>query len=109
MELIELVMHLAERGHYKEVHELITVPMNHCPDVLTLGLLQSPTNDGGPFRQEVLANLMPTFLGNHPNSATVLHFAWHTPVICGFLMKPLHLVHSGLRSLLLSVVGLSGC
>uniref|UniRef100_A0A0A9WXP9 CCR4-NOT transcription complex subunit 1 n=1 Tax=Lygus hesperus TaxID=30085 RepID=A0A0A9WXP9_LYGHE len=78
MELIELVMHLAERGHYQEVHELIKVPIQHCPDVLMLGLLQISHTEGGAFRQEVLASLMPTFLGNHPNSAIILHTAWHT-------------------------------
>lgn len=73
-------MHLAERGHYQEVHDLIKVPIQHCPDVLMLGLLQPPHTESGAFRQEVLANLMPTFLGNHPNSAIILHTAWHAQV-----------------------------
>ncbi|XP_066906424.1 CCR4-NOT transcription complex subunit 1 isoform X2 [Halyomorpha halys] len=81
LDLIELVLFLAERGHYQEVQEMLKIPVQHCPDVLVLGLLQTihpPLATISPFRQEILANLMPTFLGNHPNSAIILHHAWHT-------------------------------
>ncbi|KAJ8302562.1 hypothetical protein KUTeg_018958 [Tegillarca granosa] len=29
------------------------------------------------LKQELIPTLMPIFLGNHPNSAVVLHYAWH--------------------------------
>lgn len=29
------------------------------------------------LKQELISTLMPMFLGNHPNSAVVLHYAWH--------------------------------
>ena len=33
-----------------------------------------------PLRLELIALLMPIFLGNHPNSGIVLHYAWHGQV-----------------------------
>ncbi len=32
------------------------------------------------LKHELLSNLMPIFLGNHPNSAIVLQYAWHCQV-----------------------------
>lgn len=29
------------------------------------------------MKHEVLSSLLPIFLGNHPNSGSVLHYAWH--------------------------------
>ena len=29
------------------------------------------------MKKEVTANLIPIFLGNHPNAVTVMQFAWH--------------------------------
>lgn len=51
-----------------------------CPDVLLLALLQI----SGPItllRQELLTNLIPIFLGTHPNSGILLHHAWHTQTL----------------------------
>ncbi|XP_030040329.1 CCR4-NOT transcription complex subunit 1 isoform X2 [Manduca sexta] len=75
--LIELLIHAAERGYYMQVHELFKMPLQHCPDILLLALIQI----GPPitvFRTELLTTLFPIFLGNHPNSGIVLHHAWHT-------------------------------
>lgn len=83
LDLIEILLYLADRGHYQEVQELLKVPIQHCPDVLYLGILQTihpPQSTISHFRQEILANLMPTFLSNHPNSAIILHHAWHAQV-----------------------------
>ncbi|XP_028158928.1 CCR4-NOT transcription complex subunit 1 isoform X2 [Ostrinia furnacalis] len=75
--LVELLVYAAERGYYLQVHELFKFPMQHCPDVLLLALLQiSPPVT--VFRQELLTTLIPIFLGNHPNSGIILHHAWHT-------------------------------
>jgi CCR4-NOT transcription complex subunit 1 len=70
-----------------------------APDILALALMQanlSNAQKNSPpvvLRQELLAVLLPIFLGNHPNSAIILHHAWHAQVpfklctlnICGFL------------------------
>ncbi|XP_065578848.1 CCR4-NOT transcription complex subunit 1-like isoform X2 [Artemia franciscana] len=75
-ELLEILLFLAENGQYSAVQELVKVPVQHCPDVLVLGLIQllSPMTQ---MRQELIANLIPIFLGNHPNGGVILHHAWH--------------------------------
>lgn len=75
--LVELLLYAAERGYYMQVHDLFKMPIQHCPDILLLALLQiNPPIT--VFRQELLTNLIPIFLGNHPNSGTILHHAWHS-------------------------------
>ncbi|KAJ8950014.1 hypothetical protein NQ318_002425 [Aromia moschata] len=77
LNLVELLLSLSEYGLYNRVQELFKIPVHSCPDVLVLALLQI----SGPvtlLRQELLTNLIPIFLGNHPNSAIILHHAWHT-------------------------------
>ncbi|KAG5879168.1 hypothetical protein JTB14_029970 [Gonioctena quinquepunctata] len=77
LNLVELLLSLSECGLYTHVQDLFKVPVHSCPDVLVLALLQI----SGPvtlLRQELLTNLIPIFLGNHPNSAIILHHAWHT-------------------------------
>lgn len=75
--LVELLLYASERGYYIQVHDLFKFPIQHCPDILLLALLQiSPPIT--MVRQELLTNLIPIFLGNHPNSGIILHHAWHT-------------------------------
>jgi len=80
LELLETLLNLMENGGlYSPVQELLKEPVQHCPDILVLGLLQ-PTNPNQPMtklRGELLTSLIPVFLGNHPNSAIILHHAWH--------------------------------
>ncbi|KAB7502971.1 CCR4-NOT transcription complex subunit 1 [Armadillidium nasatum] len=40
LELIELLLKLADGGHYAYVKELFKFPVQHCPDILILGLVQ---------------------------------------------------------------------
>ncbi|XP_023027069.1 CCR4-NOT transcription complex subunit 1 isoform X2 [Leptinotarsa decemlineata] len=80
LNLVELLLSLSECGLYTHVQDLFKVPVHSCPDVLVLALLQI----SGPItilRQELLTNLIPIFLGNHPNSAIILHHAWHAQTI----------------------------
>ncbi|XP_044290270.1 CCR4-NOT transcription complex subunit 1 isoform X3 [Varanus komodoensis] len=44
--------------------------------MLVLALLQINTS-WHTLRHELISTLMPIFLGNHPNSAIILHYAWH--------------------------------
>lgn len=75
--VVELLLHMAERGLRVPVQEIFKWPLQHCPDLLVLALLQiSPPIT--LLRQELLSALMPMFLGNHPNSAVILHHAWHS-------------------------------
>ena len=47
--------------------------------MLVLALLQINTS-WHTLRHELISTLMPIFLGNHPNSAIILHYAWHGQV-----------------------------
>lgn len=47
--------------------------------MLVLALLQISTS-WHTLRHELISTLMPIFLGNHPNSAIILHYAWHGQV-----------------------------
>lgn len=76
LDLVESLLRLSEAGHYQQVSELFKFPIQNCPDMLVLALLQiTPT--WNTLKQELISTLMPIFLGNHPNSAVVLHYAWH--------------------------------
>jgi CCR4-NOT transcription complex subunit 1 len=84
--LLETLLNLLENGGlYSQVQELLKEPVQHCPDVLVLGLLQL-TQPMTKLRQELLSSLIPVFLGNHPNSAIILHHVWHAQ---SPLVKPL--------------------
>ncbi|XP_063227280.1 CCR4-NOT transcription complex subunit 1 isoform X2 [Bacillus rossius redtenbacheri] len=76
LDLLETLLWLAERGLHAPVQELLKLPAQQCPDVLVLALLHA----GPPvtaLRNELLSGLVPVFLANHPNSAVILHHAWH--------------------------------
>ena len=49
-----------------------------------------------PLRLELIALLMPIFLGNHPNSGIVLHYAWHGQVSQIFCFTKIHFFFSPL-------------
>ncbi|XP_053558399.1 CCR4-NOT transcription complex subunit 1 [Bombina bombina] len=76
LDLIESLLRLAEVGQYEQVKQLFSYPIKHCPDMLVLALLQINTS-WHTLRHELISTLMPIFLGNHPNSAIILHYAWH--------------------------------
>ncbi|XP_018113580.1 CCR4-NOT transcription complex subunit 1 isoform X2 [Xenopus laevis] len=76
LDLIESLLRLAELGQYEQVKQLFAYPIKHCPDMLVLALLQI-NSTWHTLRHELISTLMPIFLGNHPNSAIILHYAWH--------------------------------
>lgn len=80
--LVEVLLYIAEKGYHAQVRELFKVPMQHCPDVLFMALLQiNPPVVSGPstvLLQEIFQALILLFLGNHPNSGTILHHAWNS-------------------------------
>lgn len=80
IELVDLLLYLAERGLYYQVQECLKFPAQKCPDLLALALIQS----NGPLsmvRHEMISSLIPIFLGNHNNAAVILHHAWNHQVI----------------------------
>lgn len=76
---MESLLRLSEVGQYEQVKQLFSFPIKHCPDMLVLALLQISTS-WHTLRHELISTLMPIFLGNHPNSAIILHYAWHGQV-----------------------------
>ncbi|XP_028263290.1 CCR4-NOT transcription complex subunit 1 isoform X1 [Parambassis ranga] len=76
LDLVESLLRLSEGGQYEQVKQLFSFPIKHCPDMLVLALLQISTS-WHTLRHELISTLMPIFLGNHPNSAIILHYAWH--------------------------------
>ncbi|CAN9499475.1 unnamed protein product [Ophioblennius macclurei] len=76
LDLVESLLRLSEVGQYEQVKQLFSFPIKHCPDMLVLALLQISTS-WHTLRHELISSLMPIFLGNHPNSAIILHYAWH--------------------------------
>ena len=79
LDLVESLLRLSEVGQYEQVKQLFSFPIKHCPDMLVLALLQISTS-WHTLRHELISTLMPSFLGNHPNSAIILHYAWHGQV-----------------------------
>ena len=81
---------------------LFSFPLKHCPDVLLLALLQINVSKNltlitsvvkrlisvlfslqplwHSLRNELVSELIPVFLANHPNSGSVLHYVWHGQV-----------------------------
>jgi len=60
---------------YKDVIEVLRWPLQNCPDLVALGILGS----SGPVTQpkkELLSSTLNYLLGNHPNSAVILHMIW---------------------------------
>lgn len=84
LDLVESLLRLSEVGQYEQVKQLFSFPIKHCPDMLVLALLQISTS-WHTLRHELISTLMPIFLGNHPNSAIILHYAWHGQVSVAFL------------------------
>ncbi|XP_064466564.1 CCR4-NOT transcription complex subunit 1-like isoform X2 [Ornithodoros turicata] len=87
LDLIETLLGLSELVQYSPVQDLFKFPVQHCPDLLMLGLLQV-TRPMQMLRQELLTTLVFVFLGNHPNSAIVLQAAWNVQTH-GNVIRPL--------------------
>uniref|UniRef100_A0A182JXB0 CHK kinase-like domain-containing protein n=1 Tax=Anopheles christyi TaxID=43041 RepID=A0A182JXB0_9DIPT len=77
LHLVDVLLYIADHANLSEkVMKIFKVPGSLCPDILFLALLQiSPPMTTA--RQELFTNLVPIFLGNHPNAGTILHHAWN--------------------------------
>nr|QOW64962.1 hypothetical protein [Lymnaea stagnalis] len=76
LSLVETLLRLSDCGHHNQVIELFKAPIAKCPDILVLALLQI-TSAVNRMKTEIISLLMPIFLGQHSNSAVILHYAWH--------------------------------
>jgi len=62
---------------YNQIIEIFKWPIQHCPDILTLGLLNVTVNPC-QCKNELLKLAIPAFLSNHPNAAIILHTIWNS-------------------------------
>eukprot|EP01102_Stenamoeba_stenopodia_P006983 TRINITY_DN1952_c0_g1_i4.p1 TRINITY_DN1952_c0_g1~~TRINITY_DN1952_c0_g1_i4.p1 ORF type:complete len:1011 (-),score=209.50 TRINITY_DN1952_c0_g1_i4:491-3523(-) len=75
LDLLDILFHVSETEHYPLVRAMFDQPIKHCPEVLLIGIAQiNPT--WTTLRNELLAILVPIFLGTHANSSVVLHRVW---------------------------------
>lgn len=78
LHLVDVLLYIGDSGLFAPVLEIFKIPLQHCPDVLFMALLQiNPPIS--PIRQELFNKLLPIFLANHPNSGPILHHAWNAP------------------------------
>lgn len=78
LHLVDVLLYIGDSGLFGPVLEIFKFPLQHCPDVLFMALLQiNPPIS--PLRQELFNQLLPIFLANHPNSGPILHHAWNAP------------------------------
>ena len=62
---------------YSQMIEIFKWPLQHCPDLVALGLLGC-NNVNSVVKNEILLLSIPAFLGNHPNGTSILHAIWNT-------------------------------
>ena len=62
---------------YNQILEVFKWPIQHCPDILALGLLNVNANPCH-CKNELLKLAIPAFLSNHPNAAIILHTIWNS-------------------------------
>lgn len=76
LHLVDVLLYIADNGFFSQAMDIFKIPIQLCPDILFMALLQinPPVTVS---RQELIAILIPIFLGNHPNSGTILHHAWN--------------------------------
>ncbi|PON57727.1 CCR4-NOT transcription complex subunit [Trema orientale] len=75
LDLLDVLCQLAERGHAFTVRSMLEYPLQHCPEVLLLGLAQINTAYN-LLQHEVSATVFPMILKNAMASGIILHL-WH--------------------------------
>ncbi|PIA29475.1 hypothetical protein AQUCO_06000080v1 [Aquilegia coerulea] len=86
LDLLEVLCHLAERGHASSVRSMVEYPVEHCPEVLLLGMSRINTAFN-LLQNEVMSTVLPMIVGNGSRSGPILHL-WHANpslVLRGFL------------------------
>ncbi|KAF5180416.1 Ccr4-not transcription complex subunit [Thalictrum thalictroides] len=86
LDLLEVLCHLAERGHASSVRSMLEYPLEHCPEVLLLGMSHINTAFN-LLQNEVMSTVLPMIVGNGSKSGLILHLWRANPslVLRGFL------------------------
>jgi hypothetical protein len=61
---------------YSKITKMFERPIQQCPDIVVLGLLGVTVNPC-MCKNELLSQVIPAFLNNHPNAAIILHTIWN--------------------------------
>ncbi|KAK9910902.1 hypothetical protein M0R45_034838 [Rubus argutus] len=76
LDLLDVLCHLAERGHALSVRSILEYPLKHCPEVLLLGMahINTPYN---LLQYEVSFIVFPMIVKNVMGNGMIIHL-WHT-------------------------------
>ncbi|XP_059312955.1 uncharacterized protein LOC132064095 isoform X1 [Lycium ferocissimum] len=90
LDLLEVLCQLAERGYASSVRSILEHPLQHCPEVLLLGMAHINTAYN-LLQHEVSAAAFPVMLKNAAASGMILHL-WHvnTSILCWGLVQALN-------------------
>ncbi|KAL7203784.1 hypothetical protein ACSBR2_016943 [Camellia fascicularis] len=75
LDLLEVLCQLAERGHASSVRSMLKHPLEHCPEVLLLGMAHINTAYN-LLQYEVSSTVFPMILKDSTRSGIILHL-WH--------------------------------
>ncbi|XP_043718243.1 CCR4-NOT transcription complex subunit 1-like isoform X3 [Telopea speciosissima] len=75
LDLLEVLCHLAERGHAGSVRTILEYPLKNCPEALLLGMAHINTAFN-LLQYDVSSTVLPMIIGNAMNSGVFLHL-WH--------------------------------
>ena len=75
LDLMEVLCRLAESGHGAAVHKILEQPKAECPELLLLGVA-SVSTEWNLLQREMCDDLVPKYIGDHPNSQVVLCNLW---------------------------------
>lgn len=74
LDLVDVLLTIAERELFEDVLELLEIPMQRYSDIIFMALVQSRSKNHS--WRKVFLKLMPTIL-IHPNSNAMLTYAWN--------------------------------
>ncbi|XP_064398380.1 CCR4-NOT transcription complex subunit 1-like [Halichondria panicea] len=74
--LMDTLLALSEQGHYEEVMSVFTSPIKKCPELIFLTAIKAK-RDWYMAQQEIISQLLPLFITNHPTYSALLQEAWH--------------------------------
>ncbi|XP_059651610.1 uncharacterized protein LOC132299153 [Cornus florida] len=75
LDLLEVLCHLAERGHANAVRSMLEYPLKHCPEILLLGMAHINTAYN-LLQYEVSSTVFPMIVKNTMRNGMILHL-WH--------------------------------
>ncbi|KRX58418.1 CCR4-NOT transcription complex subunit 1 [Trichinella sp. T9] len=77
LDLVEILIQIADcLDDVSQVNECFIYPLQNCPELLALTLLQIPS-PVTPTRREILHSMMPNFLTTPATSMHILNYAWN--------------------------------